>query len=63
LPDEKQRRAWLNLTILRDGLTRLALASAGDLEIVLIFVETVLTSSRHPGEGVRGDLPVRVLRS
>jgi len=32
----------LNLTILRDGLTRLALASAGDLEIVLIFVETVL---------------------
>jgi hypothetical protein len=32
----------LDLTIRRNGLTSLALAGAGDLEIVLIFVETVL---------------------
>ena len=53
LPDEKQRRAWLNLTTLRDGLTRLALArrDAGDLEIVLIFVETVPDFFSAPWRG------------
>src|SRR6516165_10018344 len=63
LPDEKQWRAWFDLTILRDGHTSLALASAGGLEIILIFVETVLNLTWRSGEGVRGDLSVRVLCS
>src|SRR5262249_36332895 len=51
--DEKQRRAWFDLTILRDGLTSLALVSVGNLEIFLIFVETILNPSWRSGEGVR----------
>jgi hypothetical protein len=54
LSDEKQQCAWIDLTILWGSLTSLALASADDLEIVLIFVENVLNLSRRPWRGSEG---------